>query len=78
MENFLFHFDMRSRLGEIHAPTLILTGDQDAIMKYLSSQELHQGISRSKLVVFPKQNHGIFHEVPDLVAAEVKKFVLVH
>jgi hypothetical protein len=27
-------------------------------------------------VMFPKQNHGIFHEVPDLVASEVKKFIL--
>ncbi len=76
MENFLLHFDTRSRLGEIRVPTLIMTGDQDAMMKHTNSEELHQKIAGSKLVVFPKQNHGIFHEVPDLVATEVKKFVL--
>ncbi len=75
MENFLYHFDTRSRLGEIHVPTLIMTGDQDAIMKHTNSEELHQKIAGSKLVVFPKQNHGIFHEVPDLVANEVKQFL---
>lgn len=76
MENFLFHFDTRARLGEIRVPTLIMTGDQDAMMKYTNSEELHQKITGSKLVVFPKQNHGIFHEVPDLVASKLKKFVL--
>jgi len=76
MENFLLHFDTRSRLGEIRAPTLIIAGEQDAMLKNTYSQDLHQGIAGSKLVVIPKQNHGIFHEVPSLLAAEVENFVL--
>ncbi len=76
MENFLYHFDTRGRLGEIRVPTLIMTGDQDAIMKHTNSEDLHQKIAGSKLMIFPKQNHGLFHEVPDLVASELKKFVL--
>jgi pimeloyl-ACP methyl ester carboxylesterase len=76
LENFLLHFDMRSHLGEIRAPTLIIAGEQDAMLKNTNSQDLHQGIAGSKLVVIPKQNHGIFHEVPSLLATEVKNFVL--
>ncbi|OLS12696.1 MAG: hypothetical protein RBG13Loki_3709, partial [Promethearchaeota archaeon CR_4] len=57
-------------------PTLIITGDQDALFKYTHSQDLHNGISGSKLVVIPKQNHGLFHEVPDLVATELKKLAI--
>ena len=75
MENLITSFDTRDRLGNLQVPTLILVGDQDAMVDSSQSAVMHELISNSKLVVIPGQNHGLFHEVPELVAAEMKNFI---
>jgi pimeloyl-ACP methyl ester carboxylesterase len=75
MENTLFRYDTRDRLPDLAIPTLIFTGDKDGIVEPARSEELQDLIPGAKLVVVPGQNHGLFHEVPDLVAAEMKAFI---
>jgi 3-oxoadipate enol-lactonase len=53
------NYDATSRLGEIHAPTLIMHGKHDRVAPLTIAQELHQGIAGSKLVTF-KGGHLFF------------------
>lgn len=50
-------YEVRGRLGEIRAPTLIIHGREDAMVPLERAEELHQGITGSKLVVLDDCGH---------------------
>lgn len=75
IENFVHHFDVRERLHEITAPTLVITGNRDALIDWHNSEFLASKIPGARLVVIPKQNHATIREVPDVVAAEIDALV---
>ncbi len=56
--------DTYERLGEITAPTLIVTGDEDRIVPPLSSAVLHEAISGSRLAEIEGAGHLFFIEKP--------------
>jgi proline iminopeptidase len=62
------------RLSSIKTPTLITVGDNDECDPLLS-QEMHQKISGSKLVIFPKSGHMTFVDQPDLFISAVDEFL---
>lgn len=49
--------DMLPRLGEIDCPTLIITGDEDAIISVAEAGAMHAGIRGSALMVLPRVGH---------------------
>ncbi|OLS14077.1 MAG: hypothetical protein RBG13Loki_2255 [Promethearchaeota archaeon CR_4] len=75
IENFVLHFDVRDRLHDIQQPTLVHTGDRDALVKWTYSEFLAKHIPHAKLVVVPKQNHGTIREVPETVVGELDTMV---
>lgn len=58
-------FDVRRRLQEIKAPTLIVIGRQDPIAPLANSEELHQGIKGSVLSIFDSSGHSPPSEEPE-------------
>jgi proline iminopeptidase len=62
------------RLSTITVPTLITVGDHDECAPSLS-EEMHQKITGSKLVVFPKSGHMTFVDQPDLFIKTVNEFL---
>jgi proline iminopeptidase len=58
-------FDMRDRLAEITAPTLVLVGAQDFICGPRWARMLHDGIPGSELVVFEGSGHFPHLEEPE-------------
>lgn len=50
-------FDLRRRLGEIQAPTLVVAGDQDSTVPMECKLELVRGIRGARLQVFPGSRH---------------------
>jgi pimeloyl-ACP methyl ester carboxylesterase len=60
------------RLGEIHAPTLVVTGDRDTPGNRAGSESLTKGIAGARVVVFP----GADHAIPIGWAKELNKAVL--
>ncbi len=64
------------RLGEIHAPTLILWGDLDAMIPVDAADIFHQRIAGSQLIEYPGVGHLPMEAVPDRSAADVKAFLL--
>jgi len=47
------NYDCMDRLGEIHAPTLILYGKKDSRVPYWLAEEMQRGIKDAKMLTFP-------------------------
>ncbi len=57
-------FDTHARLGEIKAPTLIIHGDDDAIVPHQNARILAQGITGSRVHTIKGAGHMFFWEAP--------------
>jgi proline iminopeptidase len=62
------------RLSTITVPTLITVGDHDECAPSIS-EEIHQKIAGSKMVVLPKSGHMTFVDQPDLFINTVNDFL---
>ncbi len=62
------------RLSSIQVPTLITVGDHDECDPSLS-QEMHQKIAGSTLVILPKSGHMTFEDQPALFLSAVDEFL---
>lgn len=68
-------FDVRDRLAEITAPTLIVVGELDEMTPVKYSQYLHEHIAGSELLVVPRAGHLVMAEKPDVVNAAIDRFL---
>lgn len=60
--------DLRSLLGKIKVPTLIIWGENDQFTPLKDGQLLKQRIANSKLIIYDKVGHGLpFIKTPNLV-----------
>jgi pimeloyl-ACP methyl ester carboxylesterase len=57
-------FDVKSRLGEIKIPTLLITGDTDVVVATADTEALATMIEGSSLVVIPNSGHLAQEENP--------------
>jgi len=62
------------RLSQIKLPTLIVVGDHDESDPKMS-QEMHEKISGSKLVILPSSGHMTFVDQPEMFLKTVRDFV---
>jgi proline iminopeptidase len=62
------------RLASIKVPTLIMVGDQDECNPSLS-QEIHEKITGSTLIILPKSGHMTFVDQPSLFLTAVDEFL---
>ncbi len=58
-------FDSFARLGQIKAPTLIIHGDDDAIVPFANAEVLHGAIAGSKTHTLKAAGHMFFWEAPE-------------
>ncbi len=63
-----------NELHKIKVPTLITCGDHDECAPSLS-EEMHEKIAGSKLVIFPKSGHMTFVDQPDMFVKAVDDFL---
>lgn len=70
----LANFDLRDRLGEIRAPTLILQGDEDRITPLAAARETAAGIPGATLEVLEGYGHFLHVECPDILADRIRSF----
>ena len=59
------------QLAAIRCPTLIVAADKDALRSLEESQELHDGISGSKLILIEESGHMVPIEQPEALAAAI-------
>jgi len=53
------------RLGDIHSPTLVITGTEDVIIPPANSRLLSGRIPGAQLVEIPGAGHGLMYQFPD-------------
>jgi 3-oxoadipate enol-lactonase len=68
-------FDVWDRVGEITAPTLVLTGDLDVVVDPRNSELLAELIPGARLEVFRGTGHLFFWEEPERFVEVVKEFL---
>lgn len=70
--------DQTSLLPNIKVPTLILVGDQDAIIPLADAELMHRGINGSRLQVIAGAGHVLNLEKPAEFNAAIEKFLSEH
>lgn len=63
------------RLGDIAAPTLVITGSDDRLAPPVNSERIAQRIPGAKLMVLPCGPHRLFAEDPEAFNREVLAFL---
>lgn len=65
-------FDVRSRLGQVNVPTIVLHGTRDSFFSVSVAQELAHGLPRSELRIIPGAAHVLTLTHPEEVVAAVR------
>ena len=68
--------DLGDRLGEIRAPTLVATGENDGGSTPRMARLMHERIAGSRLEILPGLRHSVLVEAPERVAALLQAFFL--
>jgi pimeloyl-ACP methyl ester carboxylesterase len=68
-------FDVMSRLGQIKAPTLIISGTADQLTPPKYAAFMAEQIPNARLVSVPEAGHMVMLEAATIVAREVESFV---
>lgn len=63
------------RAGEIHCPTLVLTGEHDSGSTAEMAHALGACIAGSQVVILPGLRHLLTHEAPELLAGQLDAFL---
>jgi len=71
----LLEDDSYQELHNVKAPTLVVWGDQDAILPRSDQEALTAAIPNSRLLVYPGAGHAFYWEIPDRVAVELAAFI---
>lgn len=71
----LLEDDFSAELHKIKAPTLIVWGDQDAVLARSEQEALAAAISGARLIVYPGAGHMFYWEMPERFAADLVAFV---
>ena len=68
-------FDSFARLAEIKSPTLVIHGDDDAIVPHPNAEILHGAIAGSRVHILKAAGHMFFWEAPDETARVAGDFL---
>jgi pimeloyl-ACP methyl ester carboxylesterase len=71
----LWNWEAKDKLRQIMVPTLIMAGQNDTLAPPRFSQLLHYSIPNSKLQIIENASHYLVLERPELVNAEIIKFL---
>lgn len=69
-------YDLRQRVGQIHAPTLIVGGSDDLMTPFKFSTYLHEQITGSHLERIEGAGHMMMLEQPELAAEAIRRWLL--
>lgn len=67
-------YDLRPRLHDIHAPTLIINGEADFFGPQISAREL-SAIPNSRVTIVPGAGHFVFADAPNRFRTELDSFL---
>jgi pimeloyl-ACP methyl ester carboxylesterase len=65
----------KEKLAAIKVPTLIIWGDQDAIIPVANAQKFKDAIPGSQVIIYPNIGHLPYEEAPEASAKDLRKFL---
>ena len=68
-------FNLMPFMDELKAPVLILWGDLDGFFDRASQDALRKAIPQAEFVAYEKTGHNIQWEMPEKMAADIRKFL---
>ena len=68
---------LEPHLSKIKAPTLLLWGQQDQLIKVKYGLRMNEAISRSLLIIYPQAGHLAHEETPQKTADDAHKFLQI-
>lgn len=71
----LMRFNVQARLGEIRAPTLVITGENDTTVPPKNQRILAESIPNAKQVVIPHAGHGVIADHPQAFNRALLEFI---
>ena len=71
----IVEFDAYDRLPQIHCPTLVIAGKDDALINWENSRLIAERIEGAKLVVLEPAGHSFWVEQPEQTSAAIAKFL---
>jgi non-heme chloroperoxidase len=74
-EGVVLTVDHTARLGEIGAPTLILWGEQDALLPPEEQERFAAAIPGAASKVYPETGHAVHWERPEWVMGDLEEFM---
>jgi non-heme chloroperoxidase len=75
MEGMILTPDRTARLGELHMPTLVMAGEQDAYFPCTEQERLAATIPNATLKVYPETGHDVHWERPEQVVQDLETFM---
>jgi pimeloyl-ACP methyl ester carboxylesterase len=66
---------LEPRLGEITAPSLILWGIKDSLIKPKYGTRMHDALQNSELVIYDNAGHLAMEEIPETTAQAARQFI---
>ncbi len=67
--------EMAAWIGDVTAPSLILTGENDGGCNPRLNQAINDAMPSSTLVIIPKLKHSLLLEAGDVVGQHIKQFI---
>jgi pimeloyl-ACP methyl ester carboxylesterase len=64
-----------ARLGQLHQPTLIVSGDRDPFFSAKNQWLLYRELPNAQLAMYPQAGHAPHQQHPEIVAAQVEHFL---
>jgi proline iminopeptidase len=74
-KGFLNTFNFEDQLQNIKCPTLILVGEEDWITDKSHSVLMSEKIPNNRLIIFPKADHSMESDVPELYFQAIRDFI---
>ena len=65
----------QDHLKDLRLPTLIVQGNNDAIIPTMNSYVLQQKLPNAQLILYPDANHGSFYQYPELFVKHATLFL---
>ncbi|WP_055447438.1 alpha/beta fold hydrolase [Lacinutrix mariniflava] len=69
------YFDLKNNINQIKAPTLILWGKHDAVVKFNVAERYKRDIPLSEIEIIENASHSPQLEVPEVVATSINSFI---
>jgi 3-oxoadipate enol-lactonase len=69
-------FNVEARLGSIHIPTLVVTGDRDTTVAIPNQDRLAAGIPGVQRMIIPDAGHAVIVDQPDLFIDALLAFLI--